>query len=85
MATEVWNSEFGSAVTSTQCPVQGCYNTISKYSHCNGDNNHGRAGVWEIDHEYPSSKGGSDSLKNKRPICCDCNRQKSDSTSPRWR
>lgn len=85
MSSNVWNNEFGPMATSGQCPVQGCYKTIYKNSHCNGDSNHDSFGVWEIDHEYPSSKGGSDSLANKRPICCDCNRQKSDSTSARWR
>lgn len=84
MSSEVWNSEFGSFTTSAECPVSGCRNTIFKHSHCNGDGNHGHYGVWEIDHEYPKAKGGSDRLSNKRPICCNCNREKSDSTSSKW-
>ena len=33
---------------------------------------------WEIDHEVPVSKGGSDSMRNKQPLQTDANRQKSD-------
>lgn len=33
---------------------------------------------WQIDHENPVSKGGSDSLKNKQPLQSKANQQKSD-------
>lgn len=33
---------------------------------------------WEIDHVYPSSKGGTDDLKNLRPMQWENNRSKGD-------
>ncbi len=33
---------------------------------------------WEIDHHYPQSKGGSDNLKNLKPLHWEANREKSD-------
>ena len=32
---------------------------------------------WEIDHKNPRSKGGTESLRNKRPLQTKTNRQKS--------
>ena len=33
---------------------------------------------WEIDHKKPKSKGGSDSVRNKRPLQSGANARKSD-------
>ena len=34
-------------------------------------------GAWEVDHRRPLSKGGSNSIRNLVPACCECNRDKS--------
>lgn len=44
---------------------RGSYGTQGKYG-------------WEVDHKYPQSKGGSDNLKNLRPLHWEENREKSD-------
>lgn len=36
----------------------------------------GRRGAWEVDHRVPLSHGGSDNLRNLRPMCIPCNRAK---------
>jgi 5-methylcytosine-specific restriction endonuclease McrA len=36
---------------------------------------------WEVDHSRPRSRGGSDSLRNLRPACVECNRRKGSRSS----
>jgi hypothetical protein len=36
----------------------------------------GERGAWEVDHSVPTSRGGTDYLRNLVPACIDCNRQK---------
>lgn len=83
MPEQTWISHFG-YTNHAICPIINCNNTIARNNHCN-IKNHGNRLAWEIDHKNPLSRGGSERLSNKRPICCDCNREKSDSTSKRWR
>lgn len=40
---------------------------------------------FEIDHSNPSSRGGTDSLRNLRPTCPKHNREKGDSTATEFR
>lgn len=35
---------------------------------------------WEVDHKYPTSKGGSDTPRNKQALQWKANRKKSDKT-----
>lgn len=37
-------------------------------------------GNWEVDHQHPRSRGGSDSIDNLVPACRKCNSEKSDRT-----
>jgi len=41
--------------------------------------NYGRfreKGAWEVDHSNPIARGGTDYLRNLRPVCISCNRSK---------
>lgn len=43
-----------------------------------------RRGAWEVDHDMPTSRGGSDDISNLWPACCDCNDKKSDMTGEEY-
>ena len=58
--------------TNGQCHICGNALVLSNY----GTEN--LPGSWEVDHDYPESKGGSSSLPNLKPACPPCNRSKSD-------
>jgi len=42
----------------------------------------GEKGAWEVDHNNPFSRGGTDYLRNLVPACISCNRSKQ---NRRWR
>ena len=39
-------------------------------------NRSGRRGAWHVDHSKALAKGGSNYLRNLKPACIDCNREK---------
>lgn len=39
-------------------------------------NRPGRRGAWHVDHSKALAKGGSNYLRNLKPACIDCNREK---------
>ncbi len=39
-------------------------------------NRPGRRGAWHVDHSNPVSKGGTSYLRNLKPACIECNREK---------
>jgi 5-methylcytosine-specific restriction endonuclease McrA len=41
----------------------------------------GRRGAWHVDHSNPVAKGGTSYLRNLKPACIDCNRDKSAMTT----
>jgi 5-methylcytosine-specific restriction protein A len=45
----------------------------------------GHRGEWEVDHGEPKSRGGVDDLRNLRPSCVPCNRQKNDKSTTEYR
>jgi 5-methylcytosine-specific restriction endonuclease McrA len=57
---QVWKCYYAEAFKK-KCWVKWCENTITPFS-------------FEVGHNIPKSKGGSDSLDNLRPICSNCNK-----------
>jgi len=45
----------------TKCLIEWCQNKINPFN-------------FEVGHNIPSSKGGSDDINNLRPICSQCNK-----------
>jgi 5-methylcytosine-specific restriction endonuclease McrA len=44
-------------------------------------NRAGSRGAWHVDHSNPVAKGGTSYLRNLKPTCIDCNRDKSAMTT----
>ena len=44
----------------------------------------GTRGWWEVAHNIPKSKGGSDNLRNLWPMCFDCNRSMGAVDARKW-
>lgn len=57
----------------TQGKCHLCHTQLSQF--------HPRRGIWEVDHVYPWSLGGSDHLNNLLPACQSCNASKSNRAS----
>lgn len=45
----------------------------------------GGRGGWEVDHQNPRARGGSDYLRNLSAACIPCNRDKRDRTAQSYR
>ncbi|MFI5417338.1 MAG: HNH endonuclease [Candidatus Lutacidiplasmatales archaeon] len=45
----------------------------------------GTRGAWEVDHQVPISRGGTNSLRNLSAACIPCNRSKSDRHATSYR
>jgi 5-methylcytosine-specific restriction endonuclease McrA len=61
---QVWLKDCG-RVYDHKCNIKWCKNTISVFD-------------YEVGHNIPHSKGGSDSIDNLRAICSRCNKSMSD-------
>lgn len=61
---QVWKNYYGETF-GKKCYVKWCENMISPFN-------------FEVGHNVPRSKGGSDSLDNLRPICSNCNKSMGD-------
>lgn len=49
---------------------------------------HGAVGhpdEWQVDHDIPKSRGGSNNIDNLWPMCAACNRDKADLTGHEYR
>ena len=49
---------------------------------------HGAVGhpdEWQVDHDIPKSRGGSNNIDNLWPMCAACNRDKADLTGEEYR
>ena len=57
---QTWVKYIGNNYTS-KCFIDWCANIITPFN-------------FEVGHNLPSSKGGSDNITNLRPICSQCNR-----------
>jgi len=57
---QVWRVYFGDAYTK-KCWVRWCENIVTPFS-------------FEVGHNVPRSKGGTDNIDNLRPICSNCNK-----------
>lgn len=54
----------------------GCGKWLVREKHgAKGDPNE-----WQVDHDIPKSRGGSNHISNLWPMCADCNQEKADLT-----
>ena len=63
---QVWLLQFGDKFFKQKCSVKWCENILTPFT-------------FEVGHNVPRSKGGSDDLDNLRPICSKCNKSMGDS------
>lgn len=64
---QVWIVHCG-RVFEHKCMVRWCENTITVFD-------------YEVGHNIPKSKGGSDMIDNLRPLCSKCNKSMADTYS----
>jgi hypothetical protein len=57
-----------------------CHLCHKKLARCNYGQ-FGKRGCWEVEHSVPRANGGTDHMNNLFAACCDCNRDKSASTT----
>ena len=62
---QAWLLAFGDKYFKQKCEVKWCENILTPFN-------------FEVGHNIPRSKGGSDDLDNLKPICSKCNKSMGD-------
>lgn len=58
---QVWIKHYGKVYFENKCYISWCKNIITPFN-------------FEVGHNIPYSKGGSDDISNLRPLCSSCNK-----------